>query len=590
MSIETADKNDDKKNPKLSDKLGDAHMNLLPKRKLIVSLGAMSLGLFATFVDQTSLTVSLPQIGKDLNAQTTINWAATAQLMANTVCQVLFGRLADIFGRKRILLMSLGILAISDLCCGFAQTGVQFYVFRAFAGIGQGGTQSLTMVIVSDIVTLKQRGKYQGILGSQVGLGNAIGPFLMSAFIEHSSWRNFYHMMPGLVALVMLTIFFTIDNNKAVLDSVISNKEKFKKIDYLGMLFSTASLTLLLVPISGGGSTYAWDSTKVIVMFVIGGVCMVIFLIIEWKIPILPMIPLSLFSRPSLALILGSNFCFGLEFYAFIYYIPYYFQIVKKMDSIHSAILILPLVLTQSVSSIIAGNLISFTGKYKLIILTGYGLWFTSCCLLLLFKPDTHVGIIVLVLLIMGCGTGWTFQPTIVAVQAHSKKSERAVVIGCRNVLRSFGGSVGVAVSSLIMSNTLLNKISEELNKESSDVPKSYLLYLKKHIYSKIELSGLDEKQISVVQDMYMGSMRNLFYLYIPLIGVCFISTIFIVDRGLLCIDEAPPVNATEDKKLSTLSAEEDCESHYTIEQIDSETNQEVKNIESPQKLKLKLN
>ncbi|KAK6461232.1 major facilitator superfamily domain-containing protein [Scheffersomyces coipomensis] len=524
----------------LADKLGDAHLNILPTKKLMICLFALSLGLFTAFADQTSITIALSNISKDLNAETTINWAGTASLLANCVCQVLFGRLADIFGRKNILLTSLGILAIADLACGFAQTGVQFYIFRAFAGIGQGGIQSLTMVMLSDICTLKQRGRYQGILGSQVGLGNALGPFIMSGFIEHSSWRNFYHMMPPLIVLVMITVWYLIDSkrNAQQLNDVLSRREKFRKIDYLGMLFSTASLTLLLIPISGGGSTYAWDSSIVIAMFVVGGLCFVGFLIIEWKVPKLPMIPLGLFTRFSLSLLLGTNFLYGMAYYAFTYYLPYYFQIVRGLDSIHSSVILLPLVLTQSIFSITAGQLMSYTGHYYFIVVFGYGIWTVACGLCLLFDDTTTWGVVSGILIIMGIGVGFIFQPSMVAVQSLAKKAERAVVISARNVLRSFGGAVGIAVASLIVSNSLLEQIKVE--EKLDNIPTSYLNYLKSHIFTRIEISNLDPSQVQIIKDMYMKAIKDFFYLCVPLLGICFVGSLFVKDHGLHCIDEIP--------------------------------------------------
>ncbi|KAK6453903.1 major facilitator superfamily domain-containing protein [Scheffersomyces xylosifermentans] len=535
----------------LADQLGDAHLNILPTRKIIVCLAALSLGLFTSFADQTSITIALPAIAKDLDAQTTINWAGTASLLANCVCQVLFGRLADIFGRKNILLTSLGILAVADLACGFAQTGVQFYIFRAFAGIGCGGTQSLTMVMLSDICTLRQRGKYQGILGAQVGLGNGLGPFIMAAFVEHLSWRRFYNMMPPLIVAVMVTIFFFIDNKKntSQLNDVLSRREKFMNIDYLGMLFSTASLTLLLVALSGGGSTYAWNSPLIIAMFIVGGVCLIGFVIIEWKIPKLPMIPLSLFSRTSLSLILSSNFLYGMAYYGFIYYLPYYFQIIRGLDSIHSSILLLPLVLTQSIASMIGGYIISYIGHYKYIVLGGYGIWTLSCGLLFLFNRNTNFGVVCVVLFLMGIGVGWTFQPTMVAAQSQAKKSERAVVIGARNVLRSFGGAIGIAVASLIVSNSLLKEINQQYVDPNSILSHAYLRNLKTHIYSKIDTSSLDPAQVEVIRGMYMRSISHFFYLCLPLIALCFVSTIFVKDTGLHCIDEEPEKKKKKDKE-----------------------------------------
>lgn len=531
--IEITNKDD----PNLAEKLGDAHMNILPTRQVIICLSALALGMIISFADQTGVTVALPHIGKELNAETTINWAGTASLLANCVCQVLFGRLSDIFGRKQIMIGCLFILVVADLCCGFAQTGVQFYIFRAFAGIGNGGISSLAMVILSDVVTLEQRGKFQGILGANVGVGNAIGPFLMAAFEKHRSWRDFYYLLSPMGLLVIVAVYFFVEDKQK--DSRLLNyKEKFQKIDYLGILCASAGLTLLLIPISGGGSTYAWNSPIVIAMFVVGGVLMVAFLLIEWKIPQLPMIPLRIFKKGLLSLLLGSTFFFGMTYFGFMYYVPYYFHVVKGRDTLHTSIFLLPLVLSQLIMSIVSGQIITHTGHYIHVVWAGYAMWLLSCCLLVLWDEKLSDGVNVVVLLLMGSGVGFTFQPTMVAAQAQSKKADRAVVISTRNVLRSFGGAVGIAIGSTTVSNTFLDEISNIEENNVSNIPQSYLNFLKNHIYQKIDTTKLNLQQVKVVRAMYVKSLKNYFYLLIPFIGICLFCSFFVRDKGLQCIDE----------------------------------------------------
>lgn len=537
----------------LADRLGDAHMNILPRKKLLITMTAMAFNLSTAFADQTAVTIALPAIAEDLNSQSTINWAGTASLLANCVCQVLFGRLADIFGRKVVLLGALIILALADLSCGFAQTGVQFYIFRAFAGIGTGGIQNLTMTLISDIVTLEQRGKYQGILGANVGLGNAIGPFLMSAFVQHSSWRNFYHMMPAIVFIQIVTTYIFVEDRHEQLNSVLSRLDKFKKIDYLGMFFGTASLTLVLVPLNGGGSTYSWNSVLVIVMFIVGGCCFIVFLFIEWKIPKLPIVPLSLFTLPNLNLILTSNFLYGIAYYSLQYFLPYYFQIIRDFSELKSAILLLPLVLVQAASSTAAGQIITISGHYKHVIVIGYLLWTVASGLMLIFNITTNIGTIVGVLLVMGVGVGFTFQPSMVAALSQSRKADRAVVVSTRNVVRSLGGAMGIAIASLIISNSLTVQVNKAFNdpNDYNNIPISYLHYLKSHIYNKIEITGLNSAQVLTVKQMYLHSIRNYFYMNVPLIGLCFISTLFIRDKGLHSIDELPE-NTNKDETVTS--------------------------------------
>ncbi|ODV81083.1 MFS efflux transporter [Suhomyces tanzawaensis NRRL Y-17324] len=551
------------KSDDLADKLGDAHCNILSTKRILVCLSALALASVISFADQTGITVGLPQIAEDLNAQNTINWAGTASLLANTVCQVLFGRMSDIFGRKNVLMACLLILAIGDIACAVARTGVQFFIFRALAGIGNGGVSSLSMVILSDIVTLKQRGKFQGILGSSVGIGNAIGPFLMAGFIRAGTWRGFYYFLAPMCVVVMVAIYFLIDGRGKELNGVISRKEKFKKIDYLGSLTITAGLTLVLVPISGGGSSYLWSSALVIVTFIIGGLLCIAFIIVEWKIPELPMIPLRLFKNPSLCLLFASNFFFGASYFSFTYYLPYYFQVVKGKDTIHTSIFVLPLVLTQAIMSVVAGQIISYSGRYLYVVMAGFATWTLGNGLLLLWDRNLNDGIIILILLIMGSGVGFSFQPSMVAVQAQARKADRAVVISTRNVMRSLGGCIGIALGSTIVSNSMLSQLNT--TKAHDMLPLSYIESLKANIYSKVSTDGLNIAQQTYVKDLYVKALHNYFYMIIPFMGFCLLSCFFVKDRGLCCLDELPEAVNKEDLESSASS-------HYPISTSTSRT------------------
>lgn len=532
----------------LERKLGDQHVNLLPRRKLIICLLGMSVSLFTCFCDQTSVTIALTKIGDDLHATDSINWAGTSSLLANCVCQVLFGRLADIFGRKHMLIACLGLLCLANMLCGFAQTGPQFYIFRAFAGIGAGGAQSLLMVIVSDIVTLKQRGKYQGILGACVGLGNAAGPVIMAAYVEHATWRDFYRTLPPIIAVVMLVVYFFVDGNKKLqANSVLSTREKLRKIDYYGVFFSAAGLTLLLIPISGGGSTYAWDSTLVIVMFCVGGACILAFLLVEWKVPELPMIPLYIFKNLSLSVILFTTFLYGMVYFGFIFIIPYYYQLVKGWSSMQSALLLLPLVLTQASMSTLAGSAISYMGHFLPVMYSGFAFWLTGIGMTVAWERDTSVAMIAGTLVVMGTGVGFIFQPTMVAAQANSMMAQRAVVISTRNVLRSFGGALGIATATLIITNTLLGEINKQLRE--SVLPHLFLYNLKQNIYTHADTTGLTAEQKKVVELMYMKSIKHVFYFMIPLIAICLVTTYFVKDKGLRCLDQKDPKEEKKEKE-----------------------------------------
>ena len=261
--------------------------NILPFAKLRIVYGTLALAFFIAYADQNGVGVALPTIGKDLNAEDTIAWAGTSSLIANTVFQVLYGRLSDIFGRKNIYLSTIALLAVGEFLCATAQSASALYVFRGLTGIATGGINSLTMAIVSDVVTLQKRGYYQGILGGFLGLGNIVGPFLSAAFIQHASWRDFFFLIGSLAVLSGGLSFFLLPPNKAKGNA----REKTKLIDWWGLLAGSIATILVLIPISGGGSYFPWTSPMVVSMLAVSGIAVIVFLFVEWKVARLPLMP-----------------------------------------------------------------------------------------------------------------------------------------------------------------------------------------------------------------------------------------------------------------------------------------------------------
>lgn len=222
--------------------------NILPRSQLLVVFATLATTLLITFIDQNGISITLPTIAEDLGAADTISWAGTASLLSNTTFQMLYGRLSDIFGRKNVFLAAVGLLSVADLLCGLSQNAAMFYVFRGVAGIGGGGITNLAMIIVSDVVTLEQRGKYQGIIGATVGLGNIAGPFLAAAFVDRATWRAFFYMLAPLGAIAGVISYVFLPNKPPT----GGFRESARKIDYAGSLMSSISVISLLIPISGG--------------------------------------------------------------------------------------------------------------------------------------------------------------------------------------------------------------------------------------------------------------------------------------------------------------------------------------------------
>lgn len=348
--------------------------NLLPRKQLLVVFATMASAFLVAYADQNGIAVALPTMAKDLNAADTIAWAGTSSMIANTLFQVLYGRLSDIFGRKVIYLSAVALLAVGDILCATAVNATMLYVARGLAGIATGGINSLTMMIVSDIVSLQERGRYQGILGSCIGLGNTIGPFMSAVFTQSSktSWRGFFFLIAPLMVCSGVASFFLLPPTPMPKGQAL---QKARLVDWWGLLTGTVAIVLLLIPVSGGGSYFPWSSPLVISMLSIAGVAIVAFILVEWKVSKLPMVPMRMFKTPAVAVILLQNFLFGYVYYSELYYLPIYFQNVRRVSPIVSAALLTPLVIAQMIFSVGSGFYISKFSRYGEVIWSGFVCW-----------------------------------------------------------------------------------------------------------------------------------------------------------------------------------------------------------------------
>lgn len=348
--------------------------NLLPRKQLLIVFATMASAFLVAYADQNGIAVALPTMAKDLNAADTIAWAGTSSMIANTLFQVLYGRLSDIFGRKVIYLSAVALLAVGDILCATAVNATMLYIARGLAGVAIGGVNSLTMMIVSDIVSLQDRGRYQGILGSCIGLGNTIGPFMSAGFTQSSktSWRGFFFLIAPLMVCSGIASFFLLPPTPMPKGEAL---QKARLVDWWGLLTGTVAIVFLLIPVSGGGSYFPWNSALVISMLSVAGVAIMAFLLVEWKVSKLPMVPMRIFRTPAVAAILLQNFLFGYVYYSELYYLPIYFQNVRRVSPIVSAALLTSLVISQMIFSVGSGFYISKFSRYGEVIWSGFICW-----------------------------------------------------------------------------------------------------------------------------------------------------------------------------------------------------------------------
>ncbi|KAF5630058.1 tetracycline efflux (otrb) [Fusarium sp. NRRL 52700] len=521
-------------------------VNLLPRPQLVTALATLSAALLLVIIDQNGISVIIPTIAKDLDAGATISWAGTSSLIANTCFQMLYGRLSDVFGRKVIFVSAALLLCVADLLCSLSQNAIMFYVSRAIAGIGGGGVQNLVNIIISDIVTLEQRGKIQGVVGGTVGLGNVIGPFIAAGIMQKSSWRAFFWLLTPLSFITAVLSYLYLPSKPPT----IGFWEGISKIDWVGSLVSGAGIVLLLIPISGGGSYFSWDSPLSISFLAVGGALFIAFIGWEWKMAKLPMMPgkrnytklalkmntadhsnlVDIYKNSSLAIMLAQNCFLGAVYQSYLYYVPLYLQNPHQYSAMKSAAVYTPLVAAQMIASIGSGQYISRRLRYGEVIIFGFAIWTLGAGLALLFTRHSSPAVIAVILAIVGTGVGCIFQPTLIALQAHSPKSRRAVIISNRNFYRCIGGACGLAVSAAVLQAQL-----------RATLPIEY-----KSLASSTYVLPESMRQVPAVLDAYMSASHSVFILQVPLIGLCLLGTAFIRDRGL------DPVKDTETFNLVT--------------------------------------
>ncbi|ETS85925.1 hypothetical protein PFICI_03950 [Pestalotiopsis fici W106-1] len=502
----------------------DDQSSRLPFRRLILAYSCLAAIYFIQSLDINAVATALPVVSRALGAGNSITWTATAYLMGQTAFQPLYGRLSDIFGRKPVLMTCIGFVIVGDILCGFAQNVIWLYISRALSGVGGGGISSLVQIVVSDLVSLKARGKYQGIISGTIGLGACTGPFIAARMIGSSNqdntsdhgWRWIFWIPPILAAVCMAMMWVFLP-----LKPVQGNwKEKIAKIDWYGLGAAVVAVSLLLIPINSGGSIWPWNGSLVITLLSIGGVFVVIFAIIEKRIAKIPLIPLRLFSQASTAILIITSGVYNLVWQVDIYFLPIYFQDVRGFSPLQSATLVLPLLLLQSVAGALSGVLMTKCGRYGPVMYPGMALWVLGAGLKVIFSRTTPVWVYVVVLFLEGAGIGFVLQPALVALQVLCKPEDRAVCTSTRNLLRMLGSVIGMAVSTAVQSAVTIASVPE-------DVPPEFRSQVADGTWQ--QGSGWD----SQILDAKMKGVRAVFILLVPLMGICLLGCCLVPDRRL---------------------------------------------------------
>ncbi|MFD3905824.1 MFS transporter [Streptomyces sp. CB04723] len=431
---------------------GPAAAEISPRKVRMVFLGLM-LTLLLAALDQMIVATALPKIVGELHGLEKMSWAVTAYLLASTIVLPLYGKLGDLFGRKGVFQFAIIVFIIGSALAGWSRTMDELIAFRALQGIGGGGLMIGVQAIIADIVPARERGRYMGLIGAVFGLASVAGPLLGGFFTDHASWRwCFYINVPfGLVTLAVIAVVLKLPRPAAR-----------PRLDVLGAALLAVASTCLVLVTSWGGTEYDWTSGTILGLSA-GAVASTVLFVAAERRAAEPIIPLRLF-RDSVFNVTGLvGAVLGVALFGAASYLPTYLQMVDGVSATESGLLMLPMMMGIVGGSIVSGQLITRTGRYRIYPIVGSAVSVVGMALLSLLEADTSVLAYSFYQAVLGIGIGLVMSVLVLAVQNSVRPSDLGTATSANNYFRQIGGSVGAAIFGTLFAGRLSDALGERL-------------------------------------------------------------------------------------------------------------------------------
>jgi EmrB/QacA subfamily drug resistance transporter len=414
----------------------DPALGLSQRQKLEI-LGAVLLGLFLVALDQTIVGTALPRIVTDLGGNDLYTWVVTIYLLTSTITVPFYGKLSDLYGRRPMLMIGISLFLVGSVLSGLSQEMWQLILFRGIQGLGAGALFPIALAVIGDLFTPAERGKYQGLFGAVFGISFLIGPGLGGFLTDSVSWHwiFFVNLPIGIISLfVIWRLLPTIKRSGAS-----------RTFDYLGAIVFTVAIGFLLVGLT---NKQAGDWTELTVggFIAIGLLGSALFAFIESRAKE-PIVPLDLWRNRTYASSIISTFLVSFGFFGAIIFLPRWFQVVRGESATSSGYLIFPMLIGLIGSSIVAGALVSRTGKYKAIVISALVAMTVGIALMTQLRADTEYPVLFLWMFVAGLGIGPTLSVFTIVVQNAVAFSKLGVATSNLTFFRQIGGSVGLAIA-----------------------------------------------------------------------------------------------------------------------------------------------
>ncbi|GLA71341.1 hypothetical protein AtubIFM55763_001780 [Aspergillus tubingensis] len=495
----------------------------LGKKKIVVVMTALCLVLFLAALDMTIVSTALPTIATHFNAsESGYSWIASSYMLANAACVPLWGKISDVWGRKRIILIANFLFLVGSLICALAINLPMIISGRAIQGAGGGGIIVLANICVSDLFSVRERPMYYGLFGSTWAIAGALGPIVGGAFTTDVTWRwCFYINLPiGGVSFVILVFFLKIETGKVPFWAGI------RSIDWTGNMLMLGGTLMFLFGLEFGGVNYPWDSPTVICLIVFGVFTWGLAVLNEWKFARYPVIPIRLFNNTHNVLMLLLCFCHSMVFISGSYYLPLYFQTVLLASPIMSGVYVLPTVLSLSIFSAATGFVIKKTGRYRELIIAGFALMTLGYGLLIDLKYYASWPRIIIYQIIGGIGTGPLFQSPLVALQANIHPSDMAAGTATFGFLRQVSAAISIVLGTVIYQNVF----HEQIPKVAAAIGEAKATSIENSFSGSAStlIKSLGSAQKTVVLKAYTLALSRMWIFYTAMAGLGLIISLFV--------------------------------------------------------------
>lgn len=425
-------------------------MTTQQRNRMGLIMAGLMLGIFAASIDNTIVSTAMGTIVSDLGGYDQFVWVTSAYLVTEMAGMPIFGKLSDMYGRKRFFVFGIALFILGSVLCGTASSIVELSIYRAIQGIGGGALMPISFAILFDVVPMEKRGSMSGVFGAVFGASSLFGPLLGAYIVDHIHWNwIFYINVPiGLASLLLVLFYYK--------ESVEHAKQK---IDWWGAVTLVGAVVCLMFALELGGTKYAWDSAPIVTLFASSAILFGIFLFAETKASE-PIVSYSMFRQRLFGSSALASLFYGAGFIPFAMYIPIYVQGVHGGSATNSGLILLPLTLASVVAAQIGGFLAAKTA-YRNIMIGSALIFILGAFLLSTITPDTSNAELTAYMIITGLGVGFSFSVLGMAGMHGFDASKRGAASSSMSFLRSLGMTVGLTVFGIVQRNALAAEMAD---------------------------------------------------------------------------------------------------------------------------------